>query len=105
MYGMVGVDRDQYQDGVYEEGKSVVLTSAIKKVDSASYNIVKDLKEGNFPGGQTLTFDVTKDAVGIPTENPNLSADTMKTVDDIYAKLKDGSITVADNNNDGKLMK
>ncbi|OOM16177.1 BMP family lipoprotein [Clostridium saccharobutylicum] len=102
---MVGVDRDQYQDGVYEDGKSVVLTSAIKKVDSASYNIVKDLKEGNFPGGQTLTFDVTKDAVGIPAENPNLSADTMKTVDDIYAKLKDGSITVADNNNDGKLMK
>ena len=34
-----------------------------------------------------------------------VSDDTMKTVNDIYAKLKDGSITVADNNNDGKLFK
>lgn len=101
---MIGVDRDQYDDGIYSEGKSVVLTSAIKKVDSASYNMVKDLLDGNFPGGQTLTFDITKDAVGIPAENPNLSEDTMKVVEDIYAKLKDGSITVKDNNDDGSLF-
>lgn len=102
---MIGVDRDQFDDGVYEDGKSVVLTSAIKKVDSASYNMVKELQNGSFPGGQSLVFDITKDAVGIPENNPNLSDDTMKTVNDIYAKLKDGSITVADNNNDGKLFK
>lgn len=102
---MIGVDRDQFDDGVYADGKSVVLTSAIKKVDSASFNMVKDLKDGNFPGGQSLVFDITKDAVGIPETNPNLSDDTMKVVNDIYAKLKDGSITVADNNNDGKLFK
>ena len=102
---MIGVDRDQFDDGVYEDGKSVVLTSAIKKVDSASYNMVKELQNGSFPGGQSLVFDITKDAVGIPETNPNLSDDTMKVVNDIYAKLKDGSITVADNNNDGKLFK
>ena len=101
---MIGVDRDQYDDGIYADGKSVILTSAIKKVDTASYNMVKELLDGNFPGGQTLTFDITKDAVGIPAENPNLSADTMKVVEDIYAKLKDGSITVKDNNDDGSLF-
>ena len=101
---MIGVDRDQFDDGVYEDGKSVVLTSAIKKVDTASYNMIKELQNGSFPGGQTLVFDITKDAVGIPEKNPNLSDETMKIVNDIYAKLKDGSIKVADNNDDGKLF-
>ena len=102
---MVGVDRDQFDDGIYADGKSVILTSAIKKVDSASYNMVKDVKDGSFPGGESLVFDITKDAVGLPEVNPNLSDDTMKVVNDVYAKLKDGSITVADNNDDGKLIK
>lgn len=101
---MIGVDRDQYDDGIYADGKSVVLTSAIKKVDAASYEMVKEALDGNFPGGKTLTFDITKDAVGIPNENPNLSDETMKVVDDIYAKIKDGSITIKDNNNDGSLF-
>lgn len=102
---VIGVDRDQYEDGVGADGKSVVLTSAIKKVESASYNMVKALKDGSFPGGQTLTFDITKDAVGIPEKNPNLSDETTKVVQDLYAKLKDGSIKVNDNNDDKSLVK
>ncbi|MDO5516545.1 MAG: BMP family ABC transporter substrate-binding protein [Clostridium sp.] len=102
---MIGVDRDQFDDGIYSDGKSVILTSAIKKVDSASFNMVKAVKDGEFPGGQSLVFDITNDAVGIPETNPNLSDETVKVVTDLYAKLKDGSITVADNNNDGKLFK
>ena len=101
---VIGVDRDQYEDGIYADGKSVILTSAIKKVESASYEMVKAIMDGNFPGGETLTFDISKDAVGIPNENPNLSADTMKVVEDISTKIKDGSITVKDNNDDGSLF-
>lgn len=101
---MIGVDKDQYADGIYADGKSVVLTSAVKKVDTASYNMVKAMIDGNFPGGQILTYDINNDAVGIPEENPNLSDDTMKVIDDIYAKLKDGSITVRDNNDDNSLF-
>ena len=101
---VVGVDKDQYQDGVGADNKSVVLTSAVKKVDSASYNMVKALKEGNFPGGQELVFDITKDAVGIPEKNPNLTDDTMKNVNDLVGKLKDGSVKVKDTN-DGSLIK
>lgn len=100
---MVGVDRDQYSDGEYASGKSVVLTSAVKKVDVASYDMLKALKEGKFPGGKTLTFDVTNDAVGIPEKNPNLTEDTTKTVADISAKIKDGTIKVAAEQ--GKLIK
>ena len=101
---VIGVDRDQYQDGVGADNKSVVLTSAVKKVETASYDMVKQLKDGKFPGGQTIIFDITKDAVGIPEKNPNLTDDTMKTVNDVVAKLKDGSVKVNDKN-DGSLIK
>lgn len=92
---VIGVDSDQYNDGIYADGKSVVLTSAIKKVDVATYDAIKDFKEDKFKGGQTLTFDVSNDGVGIPEENPNLSESTIKTVEDIYAKIKDGSIEIS----------
>ena len=91
---MIGVDSDQYNDGIYTEGKSVVLTSAVKKVDSAAYEMTKAYVDGEFPGGKVLNFDVINDGVGIPTENPNLSDTTMKTVEEVVAKIKDGSITV-----------
>ncbi len=102
---VIGVDKDQYEDGIGADGKSVILTSAIKKVDTASYSMVKALKEGNFPGGKQLIFDITKDAVGIPEKNPNLSDATTKAVQDLSAKLKDGSIKVKDNNDDKSLIK
>lgn len=93
---VVGVDGDQYNDGITESGKSIILTSAIKKVDSASYEMVKEFKEGKFQGGKILTFDITNDGVGIPAENPNLTGeDVMPAVEDVIGKLKDGSITVA----------
>lgn len=101
---VVGVDKDQYQDGVGADGKSIIITSAIKKVETASYNMVKAVKEGSFPGGQKLVFDITKDSVGIPEKNPNLGDDATKAVQDVTAKLKDGSITVKDKN-DGSLIK
>ena len=100
---IVGVDVDQYADGLYGD-KSVVLTSAVKKIDNASFDMIAAELNGEFPGGQTLTFDASNDGVGIPAENPNLSEETMTVVNDIYAKLKSGDITVVAEN-DGSLIK
>ena len=91
---IIGVDVDQYDDGKYDGDKSVVLTSAMKKIDTATYDVIKDDLEGNFPGGQTLTFDVKNDGVGLPEENPNLSAETISKVDEVYNKIKTGEIVV-----------
>jgi len=91
---VIGVDSDQYQDGLYGE-KSVVLTSAMKKINTATFDVIQLATEGKFPGGQTLTYNVKNDGVGIPEENPNLSDDTMKIVNEVYAKMKAGEITVA----------
>lgn len=92
---IVGVDVDQYADGIYKDDKSIILTSAMKKVDSASFEMVKAELDGKFPGGQTLTFDAKNDGIGLPKENPNLSKETTDKVDEIFNQIKEGKITVA----------
>ncbi|MGL5352074.1 MAG: BMP family lipoprotein [Clostridium sp.] len=92
---IIGVDVDQYTHGVYEGEKSVILTSAMKKIDKAAYDIIEKETKGEFPGGETLVYDINNDGVGIPENNPNLSEDTTKTVNDVISKLKSGEIKVS----------
>ena len=73
-----------------------ILTSAMKYVDQSSYDMVKSVKEGTFPGGKSLTFNAKNNGVGIPPKNPNLSADVVSKVAEVFAKLQSGSIPVAD---------
>ncbi|MBX7310886.1 BMP family lipoprotein [Clostridium chauvoei] len=92
---VIGVDVDQYTHGIYEGDKSVILTSAMKRIDNAAADMIKAEKEGNFPGGDTIVYDVTNNGVGIPDENPNLSEDTTKTVKEVVEKIKNGEIKVS----------
>ena len=91
---VIGVDSDQYADGIYEGNKSVLLTSAIKKIDEAAYQMIQDQLNGSFPGGETLRFDASNDGIGIPAENPNLSEDTVTKVNEVLQAMKDGKIEV-----------
>ena len=97
---VIGADSDQYNDGSYAEGKSVILTSAVKKVNTATYDMVKAYVENKFPGGETLNFNIQNDGVGIPETNPNLSDSTMNTVNEIYNKIKSGEIVVSSEKGD-----
>ena len=103
---VIGVDVDQYNDGVYDQtsNASVILTSAMKYVDQSTYDMIQSEVNGEFPGGQTLTFSVKNDGVGLPAENPNLNENAINTVNEVYAKIKSGDIQVADSN-DGSLIK
>ncbi len=92
---IVGVDVDQYSQGIYEGDKSIILTSAMKRLGQSSYDMIKAAKDGKFPGGQTLIFDAKNDGIGIPAENPNLSADTQTKVKEVLAKLKSSELKVA----------
>lgn len=92
---VIGVDVDQYADGIYADGKSVILTSAVKKLDNVSFDMIKAMLNNEFPGGQTLNFDVSNNGVGIPTENPNLSAKTLETVKTIYEKMQAKEIVIS----------
>jgi len=90
---IVGVDVDQYEDGKYGD-KSVILTSAMKKIDHAAFDMIQDELDGKFQGGETLTFDAKNDGVGIPEKNPNLSDDTASKVKEVFEKVKSGEIEV-----------
>jgi len=95
---VIGVDVDQYAQGYYDESKtkSVILTSAMKCVNQAAYDMVKSVKEGNFPGGKILTFNVKNDGIGIPANNPNLKEEVTSKIKEIVASMKESEITVAD---------
>ncbi|WP_208615671.1 BMP family lipoprotein [Gottfriedia luciferensis] len=100
---IIGVDVDQYADGVYKDNKSVILTSATKGVSKAASDMVKAEKDKKFPGGETLTYDAKNDGIGLPKENPNLSPDTLTKVSEVLNKIKSGEIKVS--NEKGNLIK
>jgi basic membrane protein A len=94
----IGVDKDQYNDGIYDEAnkKSAVLTSMMKRVDVAAHDVAKMTLEGKFPGGQTLVFSVANKGVGIPETNPNLSDDIVAKVKEYEAKIASGELKVSE---------
>lgn len=93
---IIGVDVDQYADGIYntDTNASVILTSAMKYMDKATIAMIQDELNGKFQGGQTLTFTVANNGVGIPPENPNLSSETMQVVEKVINDIKSGTIEI-----------
>ena len=92
---IIGVDVDQYPDGIYGGDKSVVLTSATKKVGTAAFDMVKAELGGQFPGGETFIFNAANSGVGIPADNPNLDSDVEQKVSEIFKKIQSGDIKVS----------
>ncbi len=93
---IVGVDVDQYAEGLDEAKKSsIILTSAMKMIDQSAFDMIEAELNGEFPGGETLMFDAKNNGVGIPAENPNLSEATTKQVDEVFKKIQSGDIVVA----------
>lgn len=91
---VIGVDVDQYEAGKISSGKSVTLTSAVKGVDTAAYNYIDAKLNGTFPGGEVVTLGLKDNAVGLPKENPNLSEDTIKKVEETVQQVLDGKLTI-----------
>ena len=92
---VVGVDVDQYAEGIIADGSSIILTSAMKYIDRASFDMVKEEIDGVFKGGRSLLLSAKEDGVGIPEKNPNLSPEVQKKVDEVFGKIKAGEIVVS----------
>ncbi|QMS85813.1 BMP family lipoprotein [Candidatus Xianfuyuplasma coldseepsis] len=90
---VIGVDKDQYEDGIYEGEMSAVLTSMMKRVDVAAYDVAVATYKGEFPGGEILVFDLSNDGVGLPLVNPNLSQAIVDQVATYKAGLLAGTYT------------
>ncbi|HKL47439.1 MAG TPA: BMP family protein [Candidatus Izemoplasmatales bacterium] len=92
---VIGVDKDQYEEGIYnDDDDSAILTSMVKRVDVAAYEVAEDTLNDEFPGGQVLIFDLENNGVGLPDDNPNLSAEILSTVSDYRDDIIAGDITV-----------
>ena len=89
----IGVDSDQYADGIYEGKKSAVLTSMIKRVESASVYALKAVEAGTFKAG-VVSLALKDDGVGISTANPDLSPAVVKKVEELKADIISGKIKV-----------
>jgi basic membrane protein A and related proteins len=92
----IGVDKDQYNDGVYAPGKSAVLTSMMKRVDVAAHDVSAMVRDGKFPGGEVLVFSLKNKGVSIPGTNPNLPADITKKIAEYEAQIASGKLKVSE---------
>lgn len=85
-----------YSIGVDADQKTVdmsVIASALKRVDVATFDAIKGVKDGTFAGG-ILTFKLANDGVGYQADNLTLPADVMAALADITSKIKSGALTV-----------
>jgi basic membrane protein A len=90
----IGVDSDQYSVGLMDNGKSVILTSAMKRVGEAAYFYIDAKLKGTFPGGEQVRLTLKDKMVGLPATNPNLSADTIAKCATAEAAVVAGTIKV-----------
>ena len=82
----IGVDADQ------KDADPSVIASALKKVDVATYTAIKDVVNGNFPGG-ALTFDIQNGGAGYAVDNFSLPADIQAEVTKVLGEISAGTLT------------
>lgn len=91
---VIGVDIDQYDEGKLGDDHSVVLTSAIKRIDNAAYDALDDVAQGEFAGGDIIVMDAKSNGVGIPLENPNLTAETLEKIQSALTLMKNDELKI-----------
>jgi basic membrane protein A len=87
----IGVDSDQYGTATPAQQK-VILTSMLKRVDTAVYTMIKASVDKTPLTGNKI-FDLKSDGVGYATSNSIVEPFTAKT-DEYKAKIISGEITV-----------
>ena len=88
----IGVDSDQYLTATAAQ-KPFILTSMLKRVDTATYDFVKSIDAGS-PLTSYAVYDLAKDGVGYSTSNESAISDLTTSIDEYKAKIISGEITV-----------
>lgn len=93
---VIGVDKDQYAEGIDESGDSVILTSMIKRVDLAAYNFLQEYLDKGKIETASFEFNIQNDGVGAElTEDRNLEPEEIELVKEYFEKIKSGEIKVS----------
>lgn len=89
----IGVDSDQFEEGVYTTGKSAVLTSMLKRVETATLQGLKAVESKTFKPG-VVVLDMKADGIGFSEKNPELGAAIVAKVNAIKKDIINGKIKV-----------
>ncbi len=87
---VIGVDKDQS----LTFGNDITLTSMMKRVDVAVYDVSKSLIDGTFQGGSIIELGIAENGVGLPENNPNVPEEVLTKVKEFEQKIISGEIVV-----------
>jgi len=90
----IGVDSDQYEEGLYNTADSAVLTSMLKRVENSVIFALNAVKNNTF-NPSVITFDLKADGVGYSNANAALNTDIINRLESIKQQISNGQITVA----------
>ncbi|SDZ18486.1 basic membrane protein A [Evansella caseinilytica] len=90
---VIGVDKDQHEEGEWSGG-NVTLTSMVKRVDKAVYQVAERTMNGDYPGGEILEFGLDDEGVGIAPTVDNVTEESLNAVEEWKQRILDGEITV-----------
>lgn len=90
----IGVDSDQYNQPALADVKDVIITSMVKKVDTAVYDFIKSVKDGQFTAGNKV-YDLKADGVEYATSGGKID-DIATQLEDYKKKIISGELKVAD---------
>lgn len=94
----IGVDTDQ--NALAPDN---VITSAVKNVDVSVIDLIGQMIDGNYKGGQVITNTLASGGVGIAkTTDKNVPADILKYVEEQAELVKSGEIKVPQNEKEYK---
>jgi basic membrane protein A len=89
----IGVDSDQYLTASAEE-KPHILTSMIKRVDTATFNFIQSVEDGSFEAGFQV-FGLAEEGVDYSTSNEELmTQDIIDQLEGFREQIISGEITV-----------
>ena len=83
----IGVDADQHAI------HASVITSALKRVDTAVFDTIKNFQDGKFVNNPA-PFDLSIDGVGYAPVSTDVPADAKQKADDFAAQIKSGTLVV-----------
>ncbi len=93
---VIGVDMDQKRDGDYKDKdnkqSNFTLVSAVKRVDNAVKSLSNKAKDGKFPGGQTITYGLKENGVGVAKDSA--SSEVWSAIESAQKKIISGDIKV-----------
>ncbi len=89
---VIGVDQDEYNTTFKKGPAPMLVSSALKRVDNAVFEVIKELVDGKFKGGLYVGTAANGGVDYAPFHDAVISAEIKAKLDEIKAALADGSL-------------